>query len=247
MAATKAALRKKWNGLEDRNKRAQKELLRVLELAIEDFAETYQMRPIASLAGKMKTWESFCDKALRFQDEGRANSASECFSQIGDIVRARVTCQTLADVHRLRAMLEHKKSIVLGAPVFDDKESGTKTGYRGLHLNAFVAVQDGDDLVKVPCEVQIHTALQSAWSLYTHGDFYKGAGVPPLVGDLMKQLSDLLYVADGLADRLLREVQRTSTGPAGSGAAKAPAGARPPKPPTSVLAQAADARTEELE
>jgi ppGpp synthetase/RelA/SpoT-type nucleotidyltranferase len=166
------------------------------------------LRPVASVTGEMKTFKSFADKALRYQDEGRADTTAACFAEIGDIVRARVTCQTLSDVERLRTLLGENQAILVGgAKIFDFKDR-TSTGYRALHLNAHVEVPEGNHRVAVPCEVQIHTSLQYAWGLYTHKDFYKGDDVPGLVRELMIQLSDLLHVADHVADELIREVER---------------------------------------
>lgn len=208
MAVSKAAVSKIWNQRAERHRRAQEELLRVVNEAITDLAAQYKLRPVASVSGKQKEFVSFYDKALKYETEGRVESAKDCFKEIGDIVRARVICQTLSDVDRLRKLFDENKSILVGgATVFDVKDR-TATGYRAVHVNAFVEVNEAGGRVAVPCEIQLHTSLQSAWGMYTHKDFYKGDDVPPLVRELMLQLSDLLHVADNVADELILEVER---------------------------------------
>lgn len=205
----KSAVRRIWNAREDRHKRAQRNLLNVLQDAITDLAADYELRPVASVSGQPKQFNAFFEKAESFAADGRVKDAKDCFVQIGDIVRARVVCQTLADVDRMQRLLEDNKDgfFVENSTVFDLKDR-TSTGYRAIHLNAYVDVVESGAPVAVQCEVQLQTALQYAWGLYTHKDFYKGDDIPELVRELMIQLSDLLSVADNVADELIREVER---------------------------------------
>lgn len=207
MAVTKAALRRRWNTLEARHVRAQETLLRVLEEALRDLGDDYNLRPLASISGEMKTFEAFVRKALRFEADERVCNTDECFEEIRDVVRARVTCQTLSDVERVRQMIRDNDVMSVKREKDFDVKARTSTGYRALHINAFVETSLGGKSDPVACEVQVQTSLQYAWGLFTHSDFYKGDEVPPLVRDLMIQLSDLLHVADCVADQLIREVE----------------------------------------
>ena len=132
-------------------------------------------------------------------------NVADCFDEIKDIARTRVICQTLMDVGRIRQLLEQNEAmnVVDEAQVHD----GEERGYRGVHLEVEVnATVDGKP-VATTCEVQIQTAVQFAWSLFTHKDFYKGENVPDYVEELMAELSDLLNVADQVAGTLIKAVE----------------------------------------
>ena len=208
MAVTRAAAKRIWNARAERHLRAQEELLRVLKQAIKDLSADYELRQVASVHGELKEFDSFYDKAIRYEKKGRVATAPECFEKIGDIVRARVTCQTLSDVERMQKLLQENDELLRGAVKVFDVKDRTGTGYRAVHLNTAINVAEGNGRVAVPCEIQLHTSLQLAWSFYTHKDFYKGEELPPLIRELMIQLSDLLNVADHVADHLIREVER---------------------------------------
>lgn len=208
MAITRSALRRKWNAEFDRHKRAQRELVQILEDAIKDMSAEYHVRPVPFVVGRLKDFGDFCRKAERYERDGRVTTAAECFNEIKDIVRARIICQTLSDADRLRRMLEdYRPNLAIVRDV--EVHAGERTGYRGIHLDMSIDVIFAQETVTTLCEVQVQTALQFAWGLYTHKDIYKGENVPLIVGDLMVQLSELLNVADKVAGRLLAEIEAT--------------------------------------
>jgi len=179
----------------------------VLREVIADLSSNYKVRPVPFIDGERKTFGSFLDKAIRYEEEGRVSKSSECFEQIKDIARARVICQTLEDVARIKRMLEDNEAMAVTgeAQIYE----GSERGYRGVHLEVQVnAIVDGQP-VATTCEVQLQTAVQFAWALFTHRDFYKGGEVPPYVRELMEELSDLLHVADEVAGTLIRAVEES--------------------------------------
>jgi ppGpp synthetase/RelA/SpoT-type nucleotidyltranferase len=206
MPIDETELRQTWDARKRRHRRAQKELLRIVRQAIEDLSSRHKLRPVASVGGKPKKWGSFRDKAVRFAEEGRVFDSADCYDEIRDIVRARVICQTLSDVKRMQDLLDESPAFLPDERGWNVKDR-TKTGYRAVHVNATVDVTEGTETVAVPCELQIQTALQLAWGMYTHKDFYKGADLPNVVREIMIQLSDMLSVADHVADELIREVE----------------------------------------
>jgi ppGpp synthetase/RelA/SpoT-type nucleotidyltranferase len=208
MALTKAALSRGWKERRQQYDRAQTELIRVLEEVISDLGSEYQVRPVPFIGGKRKTFDSFYGKACRYQEEKRVGNAADCFSEIKDIARARVICQTLTDVGRVKQLLEQNEAMnVVGEPQVHE---GGERGYRGVHLEVEVNATVSGKPVATTCEVQIQTAVQFAWALFTHKDFYKGGEVPDYVGELMAELSDLLHVADRVAGTLIKTVEQRS-------------------------------------
>lgn len=206
MALSKSALHRRYNKDLERYKRANDDLKRLVERLLTDLSDRYRVRP-TTVFGEMKKFDDFYEKALDKESKGEVTTNAECFEKIRDIARARVVCQTLEDCNRLHQLLLDNQDVFVNE-VETELWAPSVTGYRAIHLSVEVDVNVGGDAFAVPCELQILSALQNCWTLYTHEDFYKGADVGPLVDDLMRELSDLLYVADKVADRLIREVEQ---------------------------------------
>lgn len=210
MALSKSALRRRYNSDLKRYERAEQELRRIVEETVEDLGDEYSVRPLPLVTGNVKEFDSFFDKACEYEIEGRVSSTEDCFREITDIARARVICQTLDDADRLQRLFDDNDDLFVDGLVtveIHEPHGEDDTGYRACHFDVKVNVREGTAIIATPCELQVVTALQFAWSLYSHKDFYKGENVPELTADLMKDLSDLLNVADKLANRLIRTVE----------------------------------------
>lgn len=207
MAITRSSLSRVWGERSSQYDRAQDELVRVLREVIADLSSNYKVRPVPFIDGERKSFDSFFDKAIRYEGEGRVSKSSDCFDRIKDIARARVICQTLEDVERIKRLLENNAAMAVTgeAQIYE----GSERGYRGVHLEVQVNVTVDGVPVATTCEVQLQTAVQFAWALFTHKDFYKGGEVPPYVRELMEELSDLLHVADEVAGTLIRAVEES--------------------------------------
>jgi ppGpp synthetase/RelA/SpoT-type nucleotidyltranferase len=193
-----------------RFERARYNLVSIIESVLDDLGPANDIHPVPLVESSIKEFSAFWDKAQRFEQEQRVARAEDCFTEIHDLARARVICQTVADAERIgRLMLERDNILFTNTcmEVHTPTQSTTSSGYRAIHLDMEIDAPVDGRPVATPCELQIVTALQYAWGLYTHKDFYKGERVPPLVGELMRELSDLLNVADKFAGHLIREVE----------------------------------------
>lgn len=231
MPLSKSALSNMWNRRLDLHDQAQEDLVRALNRVIRALAQDYELRQVAAVQGDRKDFESFYSKAVDLETKGEVTNCASCFERIGDIVRARVVCQTLTDVRRMERLIIETQAIT--PRMIDVKQ--TDTGYRAVHIDAIINVPDPVEPVGVKCEVQLQTSLQLGWGWFTHKDFYKGGTIPPLVGKLMVELSSLLAVADKVADELILEIHRTrgsgsvpASSPAGAGGSRRPADAQAP-------------------
>jgi ppGpp synthetase/RelA/SpoT-type nucleotidyltranferase len=215
MALSKSSVRLIYNRNLDQYERARRRLEEIVRLVLEDVAPGHGIRPVPLVESSVKNFESFYAKALRLEARGRVAKASDCLAEIGDFARARIICQTIDDADRIRRLMIERNDVLYTNATVEVHAPGSglpSTGYRAIHLDLEVdAIVDGHYLA-TPCELQVVTALQYAWGLYTHKDFYKGTGVPPLVAEVMRELSDLLNVADKLAGRLLQEVETSALG-----------------------------------
>jgi ppGpp synthetase/RelA/SpoT-type nucleotidyltranferase len=193
-----------------RFERARKNLVGSIESVLEDLGAVNNIRPVPLVESSIKEFPAFWAKAQRLEREQRVTCAEDCFTTIHDLARARIICQTVADAERIgRLMLERDNILFTNTDmqVHNPAHSDPSTGYRAIHLDLEIDAPVDGRPVATPCELQVVTALQYAWGLYTHKDFYKGERVPPLVGELMRELSDLLNVADRFAGHLIREVE----------------------------------------
>jgi ppGpp synthetase/RelA/SpoT-type nucleotidyltranferase len=210
MALSRDALRRRYKHDYQRYERARANLEATVRSVLQDMAPTHGIRPVPIVESSVKEFGSFYEKACRFEHEGRVTSVDDCFKEIRDIARARIICQTVDDAQRIAWLLDEQEHVLSPVKEMEAHSPAPNTGYRAIHLNLEVDAQVGPNLLATPCELQIMTTLQYAWGLYTHSDFYKGENVPPLVATLMRELSDLLHVADRFAGHLVGEVERAS-------------------------------------
>lgn len=213
MGISKSALQRRYKLEHDRYERAAQNLLSVLNWLLADLAPQHRIRPVPIVQACVKEFDSFYAKALRLAGEGRVACVEDCMREIGDLARARLVCQTVDDSERLVGLISEQQAHLLYNGVESETHSHTEsTGYRATHLKLEVDVQVGGRTLATPCELQIVTALQYAWGLYTHDHFYKASSPPAtLVGTLMRELSDLLHVADRFAGHLIREAEAAQT------------------------------------
>ncbi len=206
---TKEALRTEYRARLTRHKRAKKELRRVLTELIQDLGNDENLRPVPLVQAGVKEFDSFYDKAKRKRQERKVADVASCFDEIRDVVRARVICQTLADVVRFGEILERESDdffVSRSGPELHGPDSNPR-GYRSVHYELVVSVRERGDYESVTCELQVCTTLQFAWNLFTHGDVYKAKQVEPFVGSLMRDLSEFLFVADTFAGRVIQRVE----------------------------------------
>ena len=207
---TKARLRAEYDTREKLHERAREQLQLQLERLIADLGTDHQVRPVPLIQSDVKAFDSFHAKALKKRKNGEVDTVASCFDVIKDVTRARIICQTQDDRDRLMRMLDREDVGGMfadrGAPEVHDATTNDR-GYRALHYEITVDVPEGTGHIPVACELQLCTALQFAWGLYTHGDIYKGKGASPLLKELMRDLSDALAVSDAMAARLLAALE----------------------------------------
>jgi ppGpp synthetase/RelA/SpoT-type nucleotidyltranferase len=210
MPVTRATLRRHYRAQYLRFERAQDNLTQIINSVLEDLGPSQNIRPTPLVEHSVKEFVSFWEKAQEFEREGRVSCADDCFVEIHDLARARVICQTIGDAERIRRLMEERDNILFTNAKVQVHAPGpgvVSSGYRAIHLDLEIDAPFMGKQVATPCELQVVTALQYAWGLYTHKDFYKSENVPPLVGDLMSELSNLLNVADQVAGHLIKEVE----------------------------------------
>jgi ppGpp synthetase/RelA/SpoT-type nucleotidyltranferase len=212
---TKEELEAAFEEKKDRYVRANRLIKETLDALLNDLSKRYGVRDGLIVLGEPKKFVSFHKKAT---EKYECETIEDAFEQVRDLSRVRVLCPTLSDCDRLVQMLQEQNHLFVDPVKIERQiENQSETGYRAIHLEARVDVPVGIDTVGVPVEVQIRTILQEAWGFYTHGDFYKGTPVTPVIANLMREFSTLLYWADRHAVLLVDEVARVRAESAGNG------------------------------
>ena len=149
--------------------------------------------PIHSLIHRVKSPESFLEKALR-------KGYKEPLIETEDICGLRITCLFKSDIDRL-ASLVHSCLQVTSELDRENELSVTSFGYLGRHL--IVTLPDEytgpryEDIKNLKAEIQIRTIAMDAWANVSHYLEYKTPEAAP--SNLRKDfyaLSALFYLAD---------------------------------------------------
>ncbi len=153
---------------------------------------------------------------------------------IDDIAGICVVCPYLIDIDQLlNAMVAHFPAAGIE---FDKKpdssfDSPKKDGYRAIHFTVKVHTSEllppedtkilkealgeegAAEPLKLPCEIQLHTAYQHSWSQASHELMYKvDADIPRDLQEHQTILSDILYQADKTANLVRAGVSRSIEG-----------------------------------
>jgi GTP pyrophosphokinase len=204
VAVAKNALRTAFEERKVQYERANDQIKQTLKSFLDDLSKRYGLREGLQVLGEPKGFESFYKKATK---KYHCKTVEEAFERVHDLSRVRVLCHTLSDCYSLLDMLRQQNHLLVDETSIEDFiKNPSETGYRAIHLQVRVDVPFDGETVGVLVEVQIRTILEEAWGFYTHGDFYKGENVPPVIADLMREFSTLLYWADCHADLLIDEV-----------------------------------------
>jgi ppGpp synthetase/RelA/SpoT-type nucleotidyltranferase len=201
---------------------ATKQLKELLEHLLTDLSRDYGVREGSWVSGDAKGFTSFFAKA---RDPSVIDTES-CLNRVRDFGRARVVVQTVDDVYRLVTLLENQELLVLYWDTLENYiEEPKARGYRSYHIDVGVEIPSKGKKRTVRCELQIRSAIQQAWSGFSHQDFYKGMDIPEVYEDQMVEMSNLLASVDRMAANLIKrlniERQKGET----------PAEVAPPPPP----------------
>lgn len=143
-------------------------------------------------------WEKTQKKKWKRQD---------IFTKVKDLVGFRIVCANIEDIYRVKELLlSNPRLEEIPASEEDRTITPSPSGYRDFKF--YVLYKTGD--VKhstITCEIQIRTILQDMWAILTHEDIYKeGDSLPKSLKKLSYRLSDLLHIADQIAQDIRDEI-----------------------------------------
>jgi ppGpp synthetase/RelA/SpoT-type nucleotidyltranferase len=126
-----------------------------------------------------------------------------------DIIGLRIVCANIEDIRRVRELLlSYPRLKEIPHSEEDRTINPTPSGYRDYKF--YVSYETGHSpYPSIICEIQIRTILQDGWATLSYKDIYKeGDDLPKSLKKLSYRLSELLHVADQIAQDIRGEVSR---------------------------------------
>ncbi|HKB65270.1 MAG TPA: hypothetical protein VKC61_05400 [Pyrinomonadaceae bacterium] len=169
------------------------EQLRVEALFIANQALEDAGIKIHSISARIKTTESFLDKA-------KAKELREPLNDIHDIVGLRVVCLFLSDIGPIGNLIRDR-FLVIAEDNKIEAADASSFAYMSLHFDVTMKKEHQgpryDQISGLPFEIQVRTIAMDAWANVSHYLSYKSdKDVPSELRKDFYALSGLFYVAD---------------------------------------------------
>ena len=156
----------------------------------------------AAVRIRVKTFDSYFNKVLRFYNKGRGNNLV-----INDLIGIRIICSFLGDLDIVKQILLEKFKVM----DIEEKSSQftfKEFGYDSIHLQ--LLLPEGLIVTEIPyssptCEVQLRTKLQDAWAEVEHEIICKKDS-SPLNAQLRRKLASL-NASLTLSDIIFQEIR----------------------------------------
>jgi putative GTP pyrophosphokinase len=146
-----------------------------------------------SVVARVKDRNSFLEKVTR-------KRYKDPFTEMPDIVGARVVCLFMEDLPKLKSLLRANFNVLLEEDKVESAPADS-FGYMSVHYECELRPEHTgpryDKLRGIKFEVQCRTLLMDAWANVSHHLEYKGeASIPEPLRRNFHALSGLFYVAD---------------------------------------------------
>jgi putative GTP pyrophosphokinase len=162
----------------------------------------FQNQINAILRIRVKTFDSFFNKLLRFYNDGCRQDL-----MISDLIGIRIICSFIGDIEVIRQLLVNNFTVTeieqKGAA-----HSFKEFGYDSLHF----LIQLPKEMITNPipytqqsCEIQVRTKLQDAWAEVEHELIYKADY--SLLNEYIKRKLAMLNASLTLSDMIFQEVR----------------------------------------
>ncbi len=155
----------------------------------------------AELKHRLKTFDSYFNKALRIQ-----TTKKNCY-KINDILGIRIICPFIEDIDNVENMISDNFDVV-EIERKGSQNSLAEFGYNSIHILISLpnnSLHDSIPFTGKVCEIQIRTILQEAWAEIEHELIYK-ANFSLLNNSLKKKLASLNATLS-LSDIIFQEIR----------------------------------------
>lgn len=174
---------------EYRARREQFELLRLAATLQLDHAIKSQRIKTHSLPYRIKSFDSFAEKARR-------KNLTDPFNEIHDLVGLRVVCLFLSDLPKVGKVIEDTFHLIAKDNKIDERPKNV-FGYMDIQYVVALEHTAVEAIRGMPFEIQVRTIAQDAWASVSHQLEYKQRRTIPKEWKRdFYALSALFYVAD---------------------------------------------------
>jgi len=152
-----------------------KKVRTTLEILDNEFHVKNDYNPIHHIETRLKTPKSIFKK---LEKRGMPATIESMKENLTDIAGVRVIVNYIDDAYRIAELLLSHNDIEL-IEKRDYIVTPKPSGYRSLHVIAYVSVYLSSGFIKVPTEIQIRTIAMDYWATLEHRLKYKNEGTVP--------------------------------------------------------------------
>ncbi|MGI6094911.1 MAG: GTP pyrophosphokinase [Lachnospiraceae bacterium] len=160
---------KSFSNLMMRYRCAIREVQTKLEILDDEFSNTYQRNPIASIQTRIKKPFSIYNKLTRKGYEVTLDNITE---HLNDVAGIRVTCPFITDIYEVAGLLAEQDDISV-LSVKDYIKNPKPNGYRSYHMIVEIPVFFSSGKTPMKVEVQVRTIAMDFWASLEHQIHYK--------------------------------------------------------------------------
>lgn len=160
---------KKLNNLMMHYRCALREIQTKLEILDDEFSNTYQRNPIATIKTRIKKPASIFKKLKK---KGVAINVDNINLYINDVAGIRVTCPFIDDIYVIADLLAAQDDINV-ITIKDYIKNPKDNGYRSYHMIVEVPVFFAEGKTPMKVEIQIRTIGMDFWASLEHQIHYK--------------------------------------------------------------------------
>lgn len=147
--------------------------MRKLECEIKNLIDAYTNNKKSSLVDHSKSRIKEFDSAFeKLERKGFEKTPENLEEYITDMVGYRIVCPFISDVYTIVNIIKSSKLFEI-RDEDDYIQKPKESGYQSYHLDVSVPIELKQEMIYVPCEIQIRTMAMDLWATLDHKLRYK--------------------------------------------------------------------------
>ena len=147
--------------------------MRKLECELKNLIDAYTGNKKSDLVDHSKSRIKEYDSALeKLERKGLEKTPENLEQYITDMVGYRIVCPFISDVYTIVSLIKSSKLFEI-RDEDDYIQKPKESGYQSYHLDVSVPIELNQEMIYVPCEIQIRTMAMDLWATLDHKLRYK--------------------------------------------------------------------------